>query len=226
MPNLPLIASPQGTLLEVLLSSSDISDITSIGSGQIITTAERNLVNSSLQPGNNISLLNNNVGYTTVEAAQDAIGNALTDTETVQFIYNDGADTISATATPIFGQGAEDFINTIPVSFTTNTLFEAYSFTTTPKNTGRYRVFLQLAYEPSSTSTDDVFELRINGTLIGTPYQNEGKDTGSDQRVKVDLLGYFDHTGPGTFDIELWARQTGGGITTIYNCLVEVWRVS
>lgn len=226
MPNMPLISGPMGTLLEVLLSSSDISDITSVGSGQIITNAERIALNAAIQPGDNISLLNNNVGYTTVEAAQDAVFNAFVDTETLAWTYNDGADSFSGVATPIFGQGAQDFLDTTNVSYTTNTYFLAYDFTTAVQQIGRYRVQLEVSYEPGAGSNNDDFELRIDGTIIGTRYEDEGKDTGSDIRKKVTITAYFDHTTISTFDIQHWARQSGGGTTVLHDCSAEVWRVS
>ena len=126
----------------------------------------------------------------------------------------------------VFGTQAEDFIDTGNVSYTTNTLFEAYSFTTQSNPSGRYRVGLTVHYEPGSSSSNDLLQLRINGTQIGLEFEDEGKDTGSDIRRTKYLFGYYQHTGPATFDIELWAAQDGGGTSVLHGVQAESWRVS
>ena len=126
----------------------------------------------------------------------------------------------------VFGREFEDFEDLNNVSYTTNTQFEAYDFTTQSKPAGRYRIQLETHYEPGATNNDDIFTLRVNGTQIGLEYRYEGKDTGADQRRTVVLKGYYQHPATGTFDIELWASQGGGGTSVIHGATAEVWRVS
>lgn len=126
----------------------------------------------------------------------------------------------------VFGQNAEDFIDLTNVAYTTNTPFLAYDFTTGVNPAGRYRVALNLHYEPGATNANDIFTLRIDGTQIGLEFEDEGKDTGGDIRKIVELKGYYQHTSAGTFDIQLWASQDGGGTTVIHGVQAEVWRVS
>lgn len=135
----------------------------------------------------------------------------------------------SLITTPIFGSQAQDFISTTNVSFTTGTFFEAYSFTTSSNPAGRYRIQLQFPYEPGATNDNDLFQIRVDGSttnLDALDYEDEGKDTGGDIKRTVILLGYYDLGATGTFDIELWAAQDGGGTTVIKGCQAEVWRVS
>lgn len=203
------------------------SDVTNAGSGQIITASERSTLNSAIQPGDNNSVLTNSAGFVNVEGAQDAVAAALTDTDSITWNYNDAANTIEATsASGVFGQGAEDFINTTSLNFNNSTLAELRSFTTASKPTGRYRVAAEVTFDPHSTSNNVRFELRVDGVAIGTLYDNEHKDSGSDIREKVNLLGYFEHTGPGTFDIEIWGSRQSGGSATLHNVIAETWRVS
>ena len=125
----------------------------------------------------------------------------------------------------VFGTEAEDFIDLNNVAVTTATPFAAYTFTTASKPSGRYRVAINMHYEPAATNQNDEFSLRINGVQIGVEYNYEGKDTAGDNRNIVEFKGYFDHTGPGTFDIQLYASRQGN-TQVIHGCQAEVWRVS
>jgi hypothetical protein len=190
------------------------------------TNASLDLADSSIQPGSNISLLNNNVGYTTVEEAQDAIGSALTNTETVQFNYNDVANQITATATPIFGQGFEQFLDTTQINYTEATPIDAYTFTTTSKPAGTYRVHLTFRWRPGNTTAIDTFTLRLNGVDQQLPIAVEGNDSAVGIRNGYSLLSYVTLTSSGTITIILRASQAGGGTSSLFGANAEVWRVS
>ena len=45
-------------------------------------------------------------------------------------------------------------------------------------------------------------------------------------KKKVTLLGYFDHTGPATFNIEIWGARQSGRAAILHNVIAETWRVS
>lgn len=128
-------------------------------------------------------------------------------------------------STPIFGSEFQDFSNLTNVNITTGTLFPARTFTTASKPTGRYRIELNVHLQPGSASSNYLAQLRINGTQIGLEAEVEGKDIGSDIRVPEYFVGYYDHVGPGTFDIELWAAREGGTMV-IHGVEAAVWRVS
>jgi hypothetical protein len=134
----------------------------------------------------------------------------------------------NGSSSSVFGSNAEDFLDTGNISFTTNTAFQAYSFTTASNPAGRYRVAMNVHYEPGSTYSDDAFTLRVDGNQIGLEFTDEGQDTSSNIRRIVQLVGYYQHNSPGTFDIELWANQAGNGngTTVIHGVQAEVWRVS
>lgn len=128
----------------------------------------------------------------------------------------------------VFGTEPEYFIDLANVTYTTNTPFEAYSFTTASKPAGVYRIYMRISLEPGATNANDIITLRVNGVIIDPSegYEDEGKDTGSDIRRPVPLLGYYTHVAPGTFNIEAWANQDGTGTSVLHNCQVEVWRIS
>lgn len=126
----------------------------------------------------------------------------------------------------VLGDNFAQGIDTSNVTYTTNTAFEAYSFTQTAQPPGLYRIAMLLHYEPGATNANDIFTLRINGTQIGLEFEDEGKDTGGDIRKIVCLVGYYNHAITGDFDIELWANQDGGGTSVIHGVQYEKWRVT
>jgi hypothetical protein len=155
----------------------------------------------------------------------DPVGNLTsTDVQAALEELQTDIDTLS----PVFGTEAEDFIDTANVSYTTQTQFEAYSFTTASKPAGRYRIFSRTQLQPGSVFTTDTLTLRVNGTEIGLPDgdEDEGKDSGANIRKGINLLGYYQHPSAGTFDIEIWASQGGFGTSVLHGTIVEVWRVS
>ena len=139
--------------------------------------------------------------------------------------FNDEDGTANQIQTNVFGTQAEDFIDTSNTNITTPTLFAVRTFTTQSNPTGRYRISMIVQFEPNSTSNNYIFQLRIDGTQIGLEMEEEGKDAGADQRNLRPLVGYYDHTGPSTFDIELWAAREGNTLV-LHGVTAEVWRVS
>ena len=157
------------------------------------------------------------IDETVTSLSVDSTGTLLT--------FNDEDGTANQVQTNVFGTQAEDFIDTSNTNITTGTLFAVRTFTTQSNPTGRYRVAMQVQLEPNSTSNNYLFQLRINGTQIGLEMEEEGKDAGGDNRNLRPLVGYFDHTGPATFDIELWAAREGNTLV-LHGVTAEVWRVS
>ncbi len=162
------------------------------------------------------------------ESVQDVVGGLIQGTGSISVNYDDGLDTLTISNSSVFGTEAEDFIDENDVSYTTNTAFEAYSFTTSSKPSGRYRIQSWTQLEFGNTGSNDILTLRVDGNIVGLNdgFEMEGKDTGGDIREGVLLLGYYDHTGVSTFDIEIWANQDGAGTSVLHGALVEVWRVS
>lgn len=119
---------------------------------------------------------------------------------------------------------AQDFLDTTQVNFSGAVQLRK-SFTTDSKAIGRYRVAVDIQYEPAQNSTNDIMELRINGSLIGLYKATEPKDSGGDVRDKAYIVGYYNNTTVGSFDIEVWAGN-GGGTTEINGVVAEVWRKS
>lgn len=138
--------------------------------------------------------------------------------------FNDEDGTANQIQTNVFGSEYEDFIDTSNTLIITALLFAVRSFTTNVKPAGRYRVGMIVQLEPNSTSTNYLFQLRINGNQIGLEMEEEGKDIGGDNRNLRPLIGYYDHGG-GTFDIELWGGAESGTLV-LHGVLAEVWRVS
>ena len=124
----------------------------------------------------------------------------------------------------VFGRQFEDFINTVQVNFSGGLALRR-SYTTQSNPVGRYRVSAQIQFEPSSTNSNDEFELRVNGSPVSLRFENEAKDTGGDIRNIIHLVGYYQHTSSGTFNIEIWGGNDGG-TTELNGSLAEVWRVS
>lgn len=157
------------------------------------------------------------IDETTTSLTVDSTGTLLT--------FNDEDGTANQVQTNVFGTQAEDFIDTSNTNITTGTLFAVRTFTTQSSPTGRYRISMIVQFEPNSTSTNYLFQLRINGIQIGLEMEEEGKDISGDQRNLRPLVGYYDHTGPGTFDIELWAARESGTLV-LHGVSAEKWRVS
>lgn len=124
----------------------------------------------------------------------------------------------------VFGTGAEDFFDDTQVNFS-GTISLQKSFTTQNKIPGRYRVAALIQFEPAQGSTNDIFDLRVNGQSVTLQFNNEPKDTGADVRNVISLWGYYNHSALGTFDIEIWGGNQNG-TTELNSCLAEVWRQS
>lgn len=139
--------------------------------------------------------------------------------------YNDEDGVATNLQLNVFGTQAEDFIDTSNTNITTATPFAVRTFTTQSNPTGRYRIAMNVQFEPNSTAGNYLFQLRINGTQIGLEMEEEGKDVGSDQRNLRPLIGYYDHIGPATFNIELWAARESNTLV-LHGVSAEVWRVS
>lgn len=126
---------------------------------------------------------------------------------------------------PVFGTEFEDFSDLGNVNVTTSAFINAKTFTTQSKPTGRYRIAMQVHLKPGSPSSNYLLQLRVNGSQIGLEVEVEGKDSGTDIRVPEYLVGYYDHVGPGTFDIQLAAARESSTLI-IHGAEAEVWRVS
>lgn len=125
----------------------------------------------------------------------------------------------------IFGSEAEEFLDVSSLQIKTSTLFAAKTYTTQSKPVGRYRIAGLLQIEPNSSSNNYLFQLRIDGVQIGLEMSEEGKDTASDNRNLRPVLGYYDHSTSGTFDIEIWAARESGTLV-LHGVNLEIWRVS
>ena len=163
-------------------------------------------INSALQNGDNVSGLVNDANYQNNTQVQASINAAI--------------------AGQILGDNYEDFEDLSVFSTTSNSFVTAYTFNTTNKQVGRYRLYFAYKYEPSATSDDDVFRLVIDG--VADVWENfvEGKDTGSDQNVPGQIIKHIDFATEQTHTIELEVRQTDAGTTVVKGCRGEMWRVS
>lgn len=124
----------------------------------------------------------------------------------------------------VFGTEFEDFESTTQVNFS-GALAARRTYTTASKPIGRYRVAIQIQTEPASTGNNDLWQLRVDGVQIGRNFENEAKDTGGDVRNLIYIVGYYQHTVAGTFDIEIWGGNESG-TTELNGDVAEVWRVS
>lgn len=79
------------------ISVTELSDVTNAGSGQIITSGERTDLGTALQPGDNVSALTNDAGYTDLTGDK-----TFTDNVTIDGQARGGNQTVSFTATPAF----------------------------------------------------------------------------------------------------------------------------
>lgn len=189
--------------------------------------ANRNRSNhTGTQLANTISNFATAVLSTILTGLSTATSTAVVATDTILIAIGKLQAQINSLTPPIFGTEFEEGEDLDNVTFTANTIFEAYTFPTASKPPGKYRVAINVQYEPAATNANDLFQIRINGTQIGLEYEYEGKDTQADIRNIVALRGYYQHNITGSFNVELWAGQDGGGTTVIHGCDYEVWRVS
>ena len=159
-----------------------------------------------------------------VDAAETVTSLTIDPTGTL-LTFNDENGTANQIQTNVFGTEAEDFTDTSNTNINTTVPFAVRTFTTAASPTGKYRIQMEIQIEPNSASNNYEFSLRINGTQIGLELEEEGKDVGGDQRNIRVLKGYYDHIGPGTFNIELWASREGSTLV-LHGVTVEKWRVS
>jgi hypothetical protein len=124
----------------------------------------------------------------------------------------------------VFGTEAEDFEDLVQVDFSGN-ISLLKSFTTQNKPAGRYRVSINVQYEPAANATNDFFEARVDGTQVGLRIETEPKDSGADIRNVIVLTGYYQHASSGTFDIEVWGGNQNG-TTELNGVVAETWRQS
>jgi len=120
----------------------------------------------------------------------------------------------------------EDFSTTSSVLFNTKTYIKAYNFLTSFKQVGRYRVSADIRLQPGDTKKYDAFELRVDGTTISQEVIEYKHKKDSVSRYQITLLGYYDLTSSGTFNIEVWARQQDAKNSYLRGAIAEVWRVS
>lgn len=92
-------SSTNGTVNSSTGTDATIPAATNVNAG-LLLPAEKTNISTAVQPGDNITDLNNNAGYTTVEDAQDAIGTILTDSSTIDFTYSDVTPSITAIVKP------------------------------------------------------------------------------------------------------------------------------
>lgn len=197
---------------------ADIADFETSAELDIRDTSNRNRANhTGTQTASTISDFATAVTSAETVTSLGLVGTTLT--------YTDEAGAATSLQLNVFGTEAEDFLDTSNTTIGTDVLFAVRSFTTAASPTGRYRIAMQVQLEPGSASNNYLFQLRINGVQIGLEMGEEGKDIGADNRNLRPLVGYYDHTGPGTFDIELWAAREGGSLI-LHGVSAEKWRVS
>lgn len=212
-----------------------------------IDAATLSTINSALQVGDSVSSLLNDVQYQTlsqvntlvnnhanlvnnphsVTAAQVGLSNVDNTSDLDKPVSTATQAAINAAiAGQLLGDNFQDFSDLNTFSTTSDTFVQAYVFNTSTKDTGRYRVGFTYTYEPSSTGSDDEFEVRIDGDPINLIALQEGKDTGSDQGVLKSSFGYVTFFTQTTHIIEVYVRQTGGGTTVVKGTIIEIWRAA
>ena len=87
----------QDAVGNILVDSGTIDFTYTDGSNTITAAVVANSITATqLASGINISEFTNDSAYVNAEGAQDAVGGILTDSASIDFTYNDGANTITA----------------------------------------------------------------------------------------------------------------------------------
>lgn len=128
-------------------------------------------------------------------------------------------------ALSVFGNEADDFTDNTQVSFSGATEVTVYTVSTGALVGGRYRFAVDVRVEPSSASSNDNFELRVDGNTVGLDIEQEGKDAGGDIKAPYQMVGYAT-LAAGTYNIELIGSNEAGGTTVVKGAVFEWWRQS
>ena len=140
--------------------------------------------------------------------------------------YRVGTTSTEITQTePVFGSNFFEATDNTEVTYSSGTLFEAYTFNSPSLDAGEYRIAATVQYKPASNTANDLFQMRIDGAQIGQEYEDEGKDSQPDIRRLVPLRGYYTLDSNGPISLGIFAARDGSGNGTIFSVSVEIWRV-
>lgn len=190
-----------------------------------------------------------------IEEVQDAIGNWISST-TLDTNYDDANDTfdIELPIIPgvqgnytladitvdeygritsavsgsgiVRGDNFQRFKDLSQVGTTSGTPQLLYSFNTTSKEVGEYRVGAHLRVTPNATANDWRIEVRVDGVVLDLlSFAEEGKDNSADQRNPRGGFDYITNTIQGAKTIEVYGSVEGSGTLQINGCVIELWRV-
>jgi len=127
-------------------------------------------------------------------------------------------------STGVFGAGFQDFLSLVPFTTASNSPVLAYSFVTSVKPVGRYRIAFKWAFTGNATNASQLFTFRVDGVIQGPTLVLELKDTSGN--LSFDQIVYLDFASATTHTIELYAHTSGSNTVTISRALAEIWRVS
>lgn len=126
----------------------------------------------------------------------------------------------------VIGDNFEQFSDLTTFTTTSSANQVAASFTTTTKQIGLYRIGINWNWTISSTTSDAIFSLFIDGNIEGGEWRMETSET-NNQRIPFSWFTYVNFATETTHTIELRARsETNGVTTTVFTVIAEIWRAN
>lgn len=190
-----------------------------------------------------------------IEEVQDAIGNWI-NSSTLNTNYDDANDTFDIELStiagvqgsysfPVFdvdeygritsisngpgivrGDNFQRFKDTNQVGTTSSTPQLLYSFNTSVKQVGEYRVGFHTRVKPNATANDYRIEVRVDGTVLDMlQFAEEGKDVSGEQRNSRGGFDYITNTIESAKSIEVYGSVESSGTLQLNGCVIEIWRV-
>lgn len=208
------------------------SDYNSSGTAEISTLATEN--HSGSATGGELCFATTPNGTTTPIARAyirnsgsiDILNNKIVNlaTPTVSTDAANKAYVDAQVASNVFGQGFEDFVDTVASVTTSATFSSASLFTTQVKNPGRYRIGVGWYSASNSITNSPTFRVLVDGSPFEASMTRELKDT-TDLLID-NIFGYATFVGSSTHTISLEFSMEGGSSCTISRATAEIWRVS
>lgn len=135
-------------------------------------------------------------------------------------------DIFSVLAAQVIGDNFQDFLNGSVFTTTSNSNQIAASFISTAKAVGRYRIGITWNWFISSTNSDSIFSVWLDGVQVSEEFRFEHSEA-VNQRLNNCWFFYTNFVSVTTHTLELRARSENNGVTTtVSEVRAEIWRAS